>query len=189
MLHVDLFALHLHHPGVFEHAPGCGAAGGFFFEAVFCDEWVRYGRDKCIRNRKGGKDRIQNIPTLNKVLKTVAPPNILLILQLRNRLPHDIRQQIDQARLRLHLRPVRGEGEPVLRYFEERDAEGPDVRGDGVGLARDALGGHVVGGADEGVGVVFGAVFAADAEVAEADLPAAGEEDVGGFDVWKEEGR
>jgi len=32
VLHVDLLALHLHHPGMFEHAPRRGAAGGFFFE-------------------------------------------------------------------------------------------------------------------------------------------------------------
>ncbi len=99
-------------------------------------------------------------------------------------MPHDIRQQIDQSRLRLHLRPVGWEGEAVLGHLEQGHAEGPDVRGDGVGLARDALGRHVVGGADEGVGVAFGAEFAADAEVAEADLARAGEEDVGGFDVW-----
>lgn len=72
----------------------------------------------------------------------------------------------------------------MLGDFEEGDAQGPDVGGDGVGLARDALGGHVVGGADEGVGVAFGAEFAGDAEVAEADEALAGEEDVGGFDIY-----
>lgn len=71
-----------------------------------------------------------------------------------------------------------------MGHLEQGDAEGPDVRGDGVGLARDALGCHVVGGTDEGVGVAFRAELAADAEVAEADLARAGKEDVGGFDVW-----
>lgn len=48
-----------------------------------------------------------------------------------------------------------------------------------------ALGGHVVGSADEGVGIALGAELAADAEVAKFDLAVAAEEDVGGFDVWK----
>lgn len=34
MLHVDFLALHLHHPRVFDHAPGRCATGGFFFETV-----------------------------------------------------------------------------------------------------------------------------------------------------------
>jgi len=33
MGHVDAFGAHFYHPGVFEHAPGGGAAGGIFFEA------------------------------------------------------------------------------------------------------------------------------------------------------------
>ncbi len=108
---------------------------------------------------------------------------LFLVFELRNRLSDDICQQIDQSRLRLHFGPVCWEGEAVLGHFQQGDAEGPDVGGDGVGLAGDALGCHVVGCADEGVGVAFGAEFAADAEVAEADLAGAGEEDVGGFDV------
>ena len=32
--HVDTLAAHLDHPGVFEHAPGGGAAGRLFFETV-----------------------------------------------------------------------------------------------------------------------------------------------------------
>jgi len=31
--HVDTLTAHLDHPGVLEHAPGGGPAGGFFFEA------------------------------------------------------------------------------------------------------------------------------------------------------------
>lgn len=72
----------------------------------------------------------------------------------------------------------------MLGDFQEGDAEGPDVGGDGVGLAGDALGRHVVGGADEGVCVAARAEFAGDAEVAEFDGAGPGEEDVGGFDVW-----
>lgn len=74
----------------------------------------------------------------------------------------------------------------MLGDLEEGDAERPDVGGDGVGLAGDALRGHIVGGADEGVGVAAGAELAADAEVAELDLAVAAEEDVGGFDVCGE---
>ena len=72
----------------------------------------------------------------------------------------------------------------MLCYFKQRHAKGPDVGGDGVGLTCDALRRHVIGSAYEGIGVVFGSVFAAYAEVAEADLAGAGEEDVGGFDIW-----
>ena len=50
-------------------------------------------------------------------------------------------------------------------------------------MSRDALGRHVVGGTDECVGIALGAEFAADAKVAEFDLPIAAEEDVGGFDI------
>jgi len=32
MSHVDAFGAHFYHPGVFEHAPGGGAAGGIFLE-------------------------------------------------------------------------------------------------------------------------------------------------------------
>lgn len=73
----------------------------------------------------------------------------------------------------------------MLGHFQQGDAEGPDIGGDGVGLARDSFGCHVVGCADEGVGVAFGAKFTTDAEIAEADETRAGEEDVGGFDVWE----
>lgn len=72
----------------------------------------------------------------------------------------------------------------MLGDFQQGDAEGPDVGGDGVGLPRDALGRHVVRGADEGVCVAASAEFAGDAEVAELDGAGAGEEDVGGFDVY-----
>ena len=50
-------------------------------------------------------------------------------------------------------------------------------------MTRDALRSHVVGGADEGVGVALGSEFAADAKVAELDLTVAAEEDIGGLDV------
>ena len=72
----------------------------------------------------------------------------------------------------------------MLRHFEERYPQGPDVRGDGVGLPGNALGRHVIGGADECVGIAAGAEFAANAEVAEFDLAIAAEEDVRGFDVY-----
>ena len=73
----------------------------------------------------------------------------------------------------------------MLGDLEQGDAQRPHVRGDGVGLARDALGRHVVRGADEGVGVTACAELAADSEVAEFHLTVAAEEDVGGFDVCR----
>jgi hypothetical protein len=108
---------------------------------------------------------------------------IWLVFECRYGLAHDVCQEIDQAGARLHLGTVRGEGEAVLRDFEQRDAEGPDIGSDGVRLAGDSFRGHVVGCADKGVGVSFGAEFAADAKVAELDLAVAAEENVGRFDV------
>ena len=135
--------------------------------------------------RRGPPFRLLLQTTLDEILEAIPPLDIILrfIFQFRNRLPHDIRQQIDQAGARLHLRPVGGEGEAVLRDFQQGDAERPHVRRDGVGLALDALGGHVVGRADEGGGFALCAEFAGDAEVAELDLAVAAEEDVGRLDV------
>lgn len=132
----------------------------------------------------GGGTR-ENMPTLNKILKRITPPNpmLQLILQLRNRLPDNIRQEIDQAGPRLHLRPVGREREPVLGHLQQRDAQGPDIRRDGVGLALDALGRHVVRRPDEGIGVALGAEFPAHAEIAQFDLSVAAQEDVRGLDV------
>ena len=71
----------------------------------------------------------------------------------------------------------------MLSHFQKGDTEGPNVGRDGVGFASDALRGHIVGGADEGVGVPLGAKFAANAEIAKADLAGTGQEDIGRFDV------
>lgn len=71
----------------------------------------------------------------------------------------------------------------MLRHFQKGDTKGPDVGCNGVGFAGNTLRGHIVRGADEGVGVSFGAEFAANAKVAKTNLPGAGQEDVGRFDV------
>ena len=125
------------------------------------------------------------VPALDEIFEIFAPlnPILLLILQLRDRLPHYICKQINQPRLWLHFRAIGGEWKAMLSDFQKSDTKGPDVRCDCVGFARDALRGHVVRGADEGVGVPFGAKLAANAEVAKADLARPGQEDVGRFDV------
>jgi len=138
------------------------------------------------RRKKKKKEKICiYVPAFNKILKALTPLNtmIRLILQLRNRLPHNVRQQINQPGPGLHLRAIRGKGKAVLCHLQQSDTQRPHVGGDGVGLALDALGRHVVGCADEGVGIAFGAEFAADAKVAEFDLAVAAEEDVGRLDV------
>ena len=66
----------------------------------------------------------------------------------------------------------------MLRDFEESDTKGPDVGRYGVRLAGDALGSHIVGCANKGIGVAFGSEFATDAEIAEFDLAIAAEENV-----------
>ena len=48
MRHVDALGAHFDHPGVFEHAPGGGAAGGFFFETVFRSLALRLGFAFCV---------------------------------------------------------------------------------------------------------------------------------------------
>ena len=197
LLHADLLALHLHHPRVLEHAPGGGAAGGVFLEAREAD-LVSFRKGSAVlaftfeREEKMGweREREEHVPAFDKVLEIGAPFDLRLvatrwlIFQLRQRLPHDILDNIDQARPRLHVGAVGGEGEAVLRDLEKGDAQRPDVGGDGIGLPGDALGRHVVGRADKGVGVAAGAELAADAEVAELDLAIAAEKDVGGLDVW-----
>lgn len=50
-------------------------------------------------------------------------------------------------------------------------------------MTRDALRSHVVGCADEGVGVALGPELAANAKVAEFDLTVAAKENVGGLDI------
>ena len=72
----------------------------------------------------------------------------------------------------------------MLGDFEQGDAKRPDVRGDGVGLARDTLGGHIVGCANEGVGITLSAKLATDTEIAEPDLAGAGKKNIGWFDIW-----
>lgn len=71
----------------------------------------------------------------------------------------------------------------MLGHFKKRDAKRPDIRGDGVGLARDAFGRHVIRGANECICIAFGAELAADAEVAESDLARAGKQNIGGLDI------
>ena len=93
--------------------------------------------------------------TFDEVFEVLAPFDAVfwLILQFRDGLADDVGQEIDEACPWLHLRAVCGEGEAVLGYFEESHTKAPDIRGDGVGLALYPLGGHVVRGADERVGV------------------------------------
>ncbi len=140
---------------------------------------VRGGRGKREERRGDG------IPALNKVLEVGTPQDVRLrlVLELRDGLPDDVRQQVDQTGLGLHLSPVRGEREPVLSNLEQGHAGRPDIRGDGVRLARDALGRHVVAGSDEGIRLAFGTEVAGNAKVAQLDGAIAAEENVAWFDV------
>lgn len=108
---------------------------------------------------------------------------IRLVFQLGDRLTDDISKKVDKTRAGLHFSPVGRKREPVLGDFEQRHPQGPDIRGDCVRLTRDSFGGHVVRCSDEGVGVAFGAEFAADAKVAEFHLAVATQQDIGRFDI------
>ena len=68
--------------------------------------------------------RGHSLRALDKILETLTPFDAVFffILQLRNRLPHDIGQEIYQTCSWLHFRPVRWEWEAVLRDFEKSDA-------------------------------------------------------------------
>lgn len=50
-------------------------------------------------------------------------------------------------------------------------------------MTSDTFGGHVVGCADEGVGIALRAEFSADTEIAEFDLAVTANENVGRLDV------
>lgn len=126
-----------------------------------------------------------NIPAFNKVLETITPldPRLRLILQLRNRLPHNIRQQINQSSPRLHLRPIGREGKAVLRDLQQRNTSRPNIRSNRVTLTRDPLRRHVVRRPDESVRVTFRAELSADAKITQLDLAVAAEQDVTRLDV------
>lgn len=126
-----------------------------------------------------------DLPALDEILELLTPLDVVLrfVLESRDRLAHDISEQVDQACPRLHLGSVCWEGEAVLGYLEQCHAQAPHVRRNGVALACDALWSHVVGRADERVGGTACARFAADAEVAEFDRAVAAEKDVAWLDV------
>lgn len=58
----------------------------------------------------------------------------------------------------------------MLRNFQQCHTQRPNIGRDSVGLSSNAFWGHVVGGADERIGVTLGAELAADTEIAELDL-------------------
>lgn len=111
---------------------------------------------------------------------------VFFVFQLRNRLSHDVGQQVDQTGTRLHFGPVGREGEAMLSDLQQSHAEGPDVGGDGVRLPGDPFRRHVVGRADKRVGVAFGAKLATDAKIAQFHLAIATQEDVRRFDICPE---
>lgn len=121
-----------------------------------------------------------DIPAFNKVLEVLRPANAILwlVLQLGYRLADNISEKIDQPSSRLHLSSIGREGESVLGDFQQGHAQRPDVGSNGVRLASDTFWCHVVGGADERIGVTLGAELAADTKVAELDLAITAQEDV-----------
>lgn len=133
------------------------------------------------------------IPAFDKVFETLTPLDALallalrwlLVLQLGDRLPYYISKQIDESGSGLHLGAIGWEGKAVLGDFKKADTEGPDIGCDCIGLAGDTLRSHVVGSADERVGVAFRTELAGHAEIAKADETLAGEEDIGRLDIYE----
>lgn len=126
-----------------------------------------------------------DIPAFNKVFKVVAPKNpvVRLILEFRDWLANNISQEVNQYRFGLHFCAVSRERETMLGNLEQRHTQRPDVRRDGIRLARDPLGRHIVRRADKRVGIALGPKFAADPEIAQFDLSVAAEQDIRWFDV------
>lgn len=114
--HVYTLGLHLNHPRVFEHAPGCCAAAWLLLQTR--------SQSRQYDVRSGDSEWDVDLPALNEILEHVTPlqPLLLLILQLRNWLAHNVCQEIDESSSRVHLRAVRRKREAVLRDFEQGDA-------------------------------------------------------------------
>lgn len=139
-----------------------------------------FSRLKDVSEGKGNPVATDDIPAFDKVLEVLGPLDAVLglVLQLGYRLADNIGEKIDQPGSRLHLRPIGREGEPMLRNLQQGHTQRPDVRSDGVRLTCDTFWRHVVGGADERIGIALGAELAADTKVAELDLAIATQKDV-----------
>lgn len=118
--HVDLLALHLDHPWMFQHPPGRSSSGWFFLE-------TEYQVSHCCLTSTGSE--ALHVPAFDEVFETLTPVNTLgwLILEFRYRLSDDVSEQIYQSSPWLHFRPVRWEWEPMLSDFQQRDSQRPDV--------------------------------------------------------------
>jgi hypothetical protein len=83
--HVDLLVLHLHYPWMIQHPPRTRSPRRVFLKTV-----------KVSENGNQGYFRI-GLPARDKVLEIVAPfdAKLRLVLQLRNWLPHDVREQVN----------------------------------------------------------------------------------------------
>lgn len=75
----------------------------------------------------------QNIPAANKVLEIITPlnPEMRLVFQFGNWLPHDVGKKIDQTSTSTAVRLV-SEWESMLGNFEKSDAKRPNIGGDGI---------------------------------------------------------
>ena len=99
-----------------------------------------------VSNQSPPKTTSQYVPALNEVLEVLRPLDavIRLILQLRNRLAYNIRQQVNQSCPRIHLRPIRRERETMLCHFQQRHPQTPHITRDRITLARNTLRRHVI---------------------------------------------
>jgi hypothetical protein len=129
--------------------------------------------------------RTRDLPAFDKVLEVIAPEDVIrgFVLQFGNRLSNDVGEEIDQSSTWLVDGAVRREREPVLGDFEQRNAGRPDVGRDGVRLASDTLGSHVIRGPDEGIGLALCTEIARHAEVAKLNVSVPADQDIGRFDV------
>lgn len=88
--HIHLLRAHLQHPGMLQHPPRRRAAGRFLLQTKRGN--TPHQQKNSTESSKGGG--LHDSPALDEILEHLAPPQLLLrlVLQLGNRLPHNIRQ-------------------------------------------------------------------------------------------------
>lgn len=175
MGHVDPLGPHFDHPRVFQHSPGRCTTRWFLLKTA---KRVSY---KCLPSFKNAlreeieKKGNRHLPTLDEILEVITPLDSIFwfILQLGNRLTHNICQQVNQPSPWLHFCAICREREAMLGHFQQRYTGAPNVRGNGVALSRNSFRSHVIARSDERICIAFCAELARDTEITQLDLAVA----------------
>lgn len=196
--HVDLLVLHLHYPRVVQHSPRTCSSCCVLLKTAPMSAQLQTSHPR--------HERESHLPACNKVFKVVAPldPKLWLIFELRNRLPHNVREQVNQPRPCMPPSILRlPERKPVLCNLEQRHAQRPDIRRDGIRVALDAFRlfstsaiksrqrkhchtyCHIVRRPNERIRISLGSdKLPRHAKIAQLHLPAPSDEDIRRFNIW-----